>query len=411
MPQYYYRAMNPHGQIQTGWLQAENNNHLAEQLQSIGLTFINSSDRGGWRNNQPVLKKLLSFTTPATIPKLPRRVLLDFYFHLHQLTLAGVPLMDSLDELRSQEQDLKLVALLNALTISIKGGKSLNQAMASFPQVFDQISVQLVATGEQSGKLDEALAGIIEDMKWRDEILALTWQITTYPLFMLLVLFGLTAFMIYYLVPRLANFLISLQQELPLATQLLLYLAELFRQPWMIVLPLLLVGTFITVRLTARGREFLHDHLLRLPFIGTVLHKIILARLAHAMALMYSAGIPILQILSACEKLAGHNNTRKALQQIREAVNSGESLSQAFSQAGLFPALFIRMLRVGEQTSNLDKALQHVSYFYNRDVRESVARQQSMLAPIMTLIIGALMAALMLAVLGPLYDAVARLAI
>ena len=143
--------------------------------------------------------------------------------------------------------------------------------------------------------------------------------------------------------------------------------------------------------------------------IGPILRKIILSRFASSFAMMYASGITVLDAIRSCEELMGNKVLEYALRSAGQQIAEGKNMTAAFQDLGLFPPLVIRMLRIGENTGALDKALANVTYFYNRDVRDSVARLQAAIQPALTLVLGLLLLWVMMAVLGPVYDSFTKL--
>ena len=148
-----------------------------------------------------------------------------------------------------------------------------------------------------------------------------------------------------------------------------------------------------------------------MPMLGNILRKIILSRFASTFALMYSAGITIMDAMRSSEEIAGNLVIQEGLRMAGQEIAEGKSVTNAFQNVGLFPPLVIRMIRVGEATGGLDNALLNVSYFYNRDVRESIGKVQVMIEPAMTVILGAILGWVMLSVLGPIYDIMTKIKI
>jgi type IV pilus assembly protein PilC len=183
-------------------------------------------------------------------------------------------------------------------------------------------------------------------------------------------------------------------------------------QYWYICL-IVPVATYFVIRLLIRVNpkaRYLADlYKLRAWRIGPVLQKIILSRFANFFAMMYAAGIPILRCLEIAEGIVDNLVIRTALQQAREDIQEGEPISKSFQNTGLFPPLVVRMLKVGETTGGLDKALLNVSYFYDRDIRDSIDKVQAMIQPSMTVILGLLLGWVMLSVLGPVYDTISNI--
>jgi type IV pilus assembly protein PilC len=161
---------------------------------------------------------------------------------------------------------------------------------------------------------------------------------------------------------------------------------------------------------TRPGSRYLFDYvMLRLPVTGGILQKVILARFANFFALMYRSGITILEAVKTSEDIVGNRVISDGLRRAGQQINAGESMSEAFQNLGMFPPLVIRMLRVGETTGALDTALMNVTYFYNRDVRDSVDKALKLLEPTLTLILGGMLALILFSVLTPVYDVIGKL--
>jgi type IV pilus assembly protein PilC len=193
---------------------------------------------------------------------------------------------------------------------------------------------------------------------------------------------------------------------------LLFFLSDLLAAYWFAFLlaPALLIGIgLLLLRHNPLARRHLDDLKLRLPMIGPVLSKIILSRFANTLAMLYAAGIPILESIRSTQLIVGNRAHQQALQQVEQTIQAGHGITDAFQAAEIFPPLVIRMLRTGESTGKLDKALRNVSYFYNRDVKDAVAKAQAMIEPMLTVVMGLLLGWIMLSVIAPIYDVIARI--
>jgi type IV pilus assembly protein PilC len=395
MPFYAYKAMDADGQVVAGRIEAMNPVDLELRLARMELDYIDGmpvKPGTGWRRG------------------VPRRELINFFFHLEQLIRAGVPVVDALIDLRASVAAGNLRAVLADMVESIEGGKTLSQAMAQHPQVFDEIMSSLVRIGENSGRLLEVLAQLIAALKWQDELAAHARKLLLYPAFLATAMVALAFFMLVYLVPKLAGFMKGMGQTLPPHTEALLAVSGFLAAYWHLVL---LVPTGValvlaaSVRTRPKARLRFDAFKLKVPWLGPILSRIVLARFAGAFAMMYASGITVLDAIRACERVAGNVAVARALERAGRMISAGDSVSAAFQDAGLFPPLVIRMLRVGENTGSLDTALANVSYFYGRDVHEAVARAQVLIEPALTVLIGIFMGWIMLSVFGPLYDVVA----
>lgn len=304
--------------------------------------------------------------------------------------------------------------VLASMIESIGGGKTVSEAMLEHPSVFDEVFVSLIKTGEDTGQLPDVLKSLAESIKWQDELAAQTKKLIMYPAFMGVVVVAVTFFMMIYLVPKMVGFIKNMGQQIPLQTKILIATSDIFVNYWYLVIgiPVVIIAALNVAILTnTEARRRFDAFKLAIPLVGDILRKIILARFADIFAMMYGSGISILDSIKATEKIVGNVVMREALEEVGRQIADGKNVTAAFQSVGLFPPLVLRMLRVGEATGALDRALMNVSYFYNRDVKESIARVQTMIEPVMTMIVGLLLGWVMLSVLGPIYDTISKIKI
>ncbi|HNN47251.1 MAG TPA: type II secretion system F family protein, partial [Azospira sp.] len=295
---------------------------------------------------------------------------------------------------------------------SIEGGQTLSEAMAQHPGVFDKVFVSLVRAGESTGRLPEVLKNIIDSLKWEDELASHTKKVIMYPAFVGSIVMAATFFLMIYMVPQLKQFVKNMGQELPPQTKALFFVSDLLVAYWYIVLLLPIIGGaigFLVLRTNPAARLRFDGFKLRLPVIGEITRKIILSRFANTFALLYSSGIPILDSIRTTQSVVGNRVIEEGLVRVEQLIGEGQNVTSAFHTVGLFPPLVIRMLKVGEGTGALDDALTNVSYFYNRDVKESVEKVQAMIEPMLTVLLGAMLGWIMLSVLGPVYDVISKI--
>jgi type IV pilus assembly protein PilC len=223
-----------------------------------------------------------------------------------------------------------------------------------------------------------------------------------------------TFFLMIYLVPQMVGFIRNMGQEIPLQTRILIEVSAFFVGYWWAILAAPAIA-FFGVRLAARANPSVRYQVdrfkLALPVAGEILRKIILSRFASIFALMYSSGITILDAIRSSEEITGNLVIQKGLKLAGQQIGEGKNVTAAFQEVGLFPPLVVRMLRVGESTGALDKALLNVSYFYNREVRESISKIQVIIEPALTVVLGVILGWVMLSVLGPIYDVISKIKI
>ncbi|MEI7614034.1 MAG: type II secretion system F family protein, partial [Betaproteobacteria bacterium] len=213
-------------------------------------------------------------------------------------------------------------------------------------------------------------------------------------------------------VPQLKLFVKNMGQVLPTQTRILFFVSDLLLSYWYLALllpALLYLGTRILLHLNPQARLRFDGIKLNLPVVGEILRKIILSRFSNTFALLYASGIPIIESIRTTQGIVGNRVVRNSLERVEQLISEGQSITSAFHSVGFFPPLVIRMLRVGESTGALDVALMNVSYFYNRDVKESVDKAQQLIEPLLTVILGCLLGWIMLSVLGPVYDVISKI--
>jgi type IV pilus assembly protein PilC len=399
MPLYTYKAIDATGKSVLGRTDAVNVFDLEQRLSRMGLDLISGA---------PSAQKSRLMGGSS----IKRQDLINFCFHMEQLASAGVPIMEGLIDLRESVENIRFREVVGGLVETIEGGKSLSGALAEYPEVFGKVFVSLVRSGEQTGKLADVLKSLSESLKWEDELAAQTKKLMMYPAFVGGIVLLVTLFLMIYLVPQMTGFIRNMGQEIPWNTRLLIHVSNFFVGYWWAVIAAPFVIWF-GVKAAARSNPAvayaLDDLKLRIPLLGPILRKIILSRFASSFALMYSSGITVLDAIRSCEEIVGNRPLENALRTVGQQIAEGKGLTIAFTDVGLFPPLVIRMLRIGENTGALDRALLNVSYFYNREVRESIGKVQAMIEPAMTLVLGAILGWVMLSVLGPVYDTISKM--
>jgi type IV pilus assembly protein PilC len=398
---FNYRAADQFGRPVKGQMDAINEVDLEIRLEQVGLALITL---------KPAKKTGYLFQSS----KISLKDLMMFCFQMEQLTSAGVPLLDGLCDLRDTCTNAYLQKIIGTLVSDIEGGKMFSQSLAEHPQVFNKIFVSLVEAAEKTGKLPEVFAHLASTYQWQDDLISQTKKLIAYPLFVLAVVISAVVFLMIYLVPQMVGFLHNMGQVLPIQTRILIFISDSFMHYWwlLVSLPALTVSLLVaSIKSSATARYYVDYAKLNAPVTGSILQKIILARFSRYFALMYQSGIPILEAIKICEEIAGNRVIAEALQRVQFQIGAGTSMSDSFQNAAIFPPLVVRMIRVGESTGGLDKSLLKISHFYDRDVNDSIESMLKMLEPTLTVILGAILAFIMFAVLGPVYDSFSQLKI
>lgn len=400
MPTYHYRAIDPQGAIVEGSIEAANERVLEARLRQVEAELVRCRIDSGIKLGR--------------LKKVSRKDLIGFCLHMEQVLRAGLPMIDALTDLRDSVEHPRFREVLTNVIGSVESGKRLSEAMRDYPETFDEVFVSLVAVGEESGELAQVLKKQTEALKWQDEIIAKAKAVTIYPAVVGVVVFGVLLFMMLFVVPQMVDFIAEMGQELPLHTRALIGLSNFLAATWWWVVPAPFV-LLLTLRLLARRRadvRFLVDRWkLKLWFIGPITKKVILSRFANFLALLYGAGVDVMLALRISEDVAGNAVVKHALRQISGSIEEGKTLSVGMRSTDLFPPLVIRMVSLGESTGELDTALANVSYFYDREVHESIERLKALIEPALTVILGAILGWVMLSVLGPIYNTLSEMGI
>ena len=397
MALFNYKSIDANGKAILGQIDALNIVDLELRLKRMGLDMVTGGPT----------KRVTVFGRTVTRPEL-----INFCFHLEQLTNAGVPLVEGLTDLRDSLDKPRFREVTSGLIEGIQGGQNLSGALADYPEIFSPVFRSLVKAGEDTGRLPDVLRSLTENLKWEDELAAQTRKVVMYPAFVGVVVLAVTFFLMIYLVPQMVSLIRNMGQTIPAHTRALIFVSDFLIGYWWAVIAAPIVA-FFGLKFMAQTNPILRYRIdafkLGMPVVGPILRKIILSRFASVFALMYSSGITILDAIRSSEEIAGNQVIQEGLRAVGQEIADGKNVTAAFQEVGLFPPLVVRMLRVGESTGALDIALLNVSYFYNREVRESIARVQVMIEPTLTVVMGILLGWVMLSVLGPIYDTISKL--
>ena len=400
MPSYSYRAVDASGAIIEGNIDAGSVQALDALLRQSGMELLRSAEKG---------KGLFSRKA-----RISRQDLIGFCYHMEQMTRAGLPILEGMADLRDSVGNSAFSEVLSYLISAVEAGKTMSQAMAEYPDVFDEVFVSLVAVGEASGELPDVMLKLTESLKWQDELYAKAKTVILYPAFVAVVVIGVMLFMMLYVVPQMVEFIREMGQDLPVHTRALIAFSNFLTNHWWWAIPLppvVILAVKVQADRSERFRYIVDGWKLDMWYTGPILSKVILSRFASYFALCYSSGLDVLASLRISEDIVGNAVIRKGIQEISADIRDGNALSASIDGTKLFPPLVVRMIRMGESTGLLDNALNNVSYFYDREVTESIDRLKALIEPAMTVVLGALMGWIMLSVLGPIYETISNIGV
>jgi len=399
MPLFQYKAIDATGKFISGSLDAGNVNDLELRLEKMDMDLVT------FRQKEPGADLFGR-------NKIGRRDLINFSFYLEQLTRAGVPLLEGLADLRDGEENPTFRDVVTGVIEAIEGGNSFSQALELYPKIFDNVFVSLIRVGERSGRMGDVLVDITETLKWQDELLAKAKKIMTYPAIIGGLVFSVIMFMMIFVVPDIMDAIVSLGGEIPLETRLLIAVSDFLIDYWYLVLAAPFAA-FFTLRYfyktSSKARFRMDGMLLKIFILGPVSEKIKISRFTRYFALMFSSGITVLDAINLSKSVVNNSVLEDGIDRAWQQISEGSSISEAFKNIGIFPPLVVRMLRVGESSGQMDKSLNNVSYFFDRDINDSIEKMEPMLQTTLMATIGIIVMWLALSVLGPIYDTISTI--
>lgn len=399
MPLFKYKAIDASGKFISGSLDAGNGNDLELRLEKMELDLVTFKQKDPGAD-------LLGRN------KIGRRDLINFSFYLEQLTRAGVPILEGLADLRDGEENPAFRDIVTGLIEGIEGGNSFSQALALYPKIFDEVFVSLIRVGERSGKMSEVLVDITETLKWQDELLAKAKKIMTYPAVIGSLVFSVIMFMMIFIVPDIMAAIVGLGGKIPFETRMLMATSNFLVNFWYIVISapfVIYFGLRYLYSTNNKARFKMDGMLLKIWVLGPVNEKIKVSRFTRYFALMFASGITVLDAINLSKAVVSNTVLEDGIERAWQQISEGSSISEAFKNIGIFPPLVVRMLRVGESSGQMDKSLNNVSYFFDRDINDSIEKLEPILQTSLMASIGLIVMWLALSVLSPIYDTISTI--
>jgi len=405
VPPYSYRATTAEGRIIEGTMEAEAESAVVASLRSQGYIplFVGAKGTlGGGRRSISVRLPDLS----SLRGRIKSRDLMIFTRELATLLQAGMPLDRSLQSLAGLTENERLKEVVANVLLQVQQGKSLSRALAEYSRVFPSLYVNMVRAGEAGGIMDsvlERLADYLESSeKARDEIRSAM----TYPLILAFVGSASIVILLTYVLPKFAMVFNDLGATMPTSTRVVMGLSHGLQTYWWVAVAVVAAAVAGFRRFTSTpGGRFKVDRLkLTLPLFGELTRKVQVARFARTLGTMLKGGVPLIQSLEIVRAIVNNTVIMQALIAVQKDVSEGKGLAQPLERTGVFPALSLQMVAVGEETGRLDDMLIVVSDHYDRDVTNTVARLMSMLEPAMLLLMGLVTGFIVIAMLSAVFS-------
>lgn len=406
---YRYRARDSKGKLQSGTIEAADSRAASAALIKSGLTPVainplqfGSSTGGGSSSISNMLANARGFLEPAV----GLEQLIIFCRQMYSLSSAGIPILRAIEGLADSTQSKRMQAALKDVLEQLERGRTLSVGLSQHPKVFPRLVVAIVHVGENTGQLEESFEQLSVYLEKEQDTRKRIKAATRYPNFVFIALVIAMFVLNIFVIPTFADMFSRFNVELPWATRVLLGTSDFFVNYWPLII-LGMLGSFIGIKYyknSSNGR-LVWDHLkLRVPIIGSILERSLLARFSRSFSVMLSAGVPLTQALSLVAEAVDNAWVEQKILDMRKAIERGDNLSRAARQSGLFTPLVMQMISVGEDTGRIDSLLREVAEYYERETDYDLKTLTARIEPLMIGVVALMVLVLALGIFTPMWD-------
>jgi type IV pilus assembly protein PilC len=400
MPDYKYQGTSRAGASVSGVMTASNKTELANLLKRQQITATKMTEKGK------------EFNMPQFGGGVKAKELAIFTRQFSVMIDAGLPLVQCLEILASQQENKFFQKVLVNTRSQVEGGATLSAAMRGSPKVFDALYVNMVEAGETGGILDTILQRLSTYIEKNVKLQRAVKSALVYPVGVLTVAGGVITLLLWKVVPIFATLFAGLGVDLPLPTKIVIGLSNFIGSIFGLLILVALGAGIFGLKVwygTKQGRFVLDTIVLKLPVLGVLMRKIAVARFTRTLGTLISSGVPILEGLDITAKTAGNAVVERALQQVRRSLEEGKSLTEPLRDSEVFPGMVTQMIAVGEQTGAMDAMLQKIADFYEEEVDAAVKDLLTALEPIMIVFLGVIVGGVVISMYLPLFSLIGKL--
>lgn len=400
MPQYSYVAVNNQNKSVNGSFESQNRSSALAALTKQGLRPISIRETADKSSG-------FSFMDFLGKDKVKSEDLVVFTRQLSAMVSAGVPLLRALSSLHDHTQSKALASVTSGIVKDVEGGLALADALAKYPNTFNDVYVNMVRAGEAAGILDEILKRLAMQQEKSSSMRKKIKSAMTYPMVLVFITIGAFFGLMIFVIPQIGKILVDLggeDAELPVLTLAMLAISKFLISYWYIILPVAAVGIVLLLRYlkTPSGKAIFHRIILKVPIINPIVRKVAVARFARTFSALMGAGVAVLEALRVTSRAVGNVSYEKVLLDAAEEVKNGRALSTIIGKSDLFPPIVAQMLAVGEETGQTDTVLVKVADFYEEEVDVSIDGLSSIIEPIMIVVMGSMVGLIAASVMGPI---------
>jgi type IV pilus assembly protein PilC len=400
MPVYTYKGTNRSGSAVSGEVSAASKDDVKNQLRRQQITATKMSEKGK------------EFNLPTFGGGVNAKELAIFTRQFSVMIDAGLPLVQCLEILASQQENQTFQKVLTGTRASVEGGATLSAAMRQYPKVFDALYVNMVEAGETGGILDTILQRLSTYIEKNVKLKRAVQSALIYPIGVLSIAGAVIILLLWKVVPIFATLFAGLGVDLPLPTKIVIGLSNFIGSIFGLLIVVAAVGIIFAIKVwygTDQGRYILDSIILKLPVLGILMRKIAVARFTRTLGTLIASGVPILEGLDITAKTAGNAVVERSLQQVRKSLEEGKSLTEPLKDSAVFPGMVTQMIAVGEQTGAMDAMLQKIADFYEEEVDAAVKDLLTALEPIMIVFLGVVVGGVVISMYMPLFSLIGKL--
>ena len=395
MPVYQWVGKNRKDEVQKGEIDAVSEEAVNAQLarQRITPTKVKKKPKDLFAN--------VTFLQPTV----KQRDVILFARQFSTMIDAGLPIIQCLDILYSQQANATFKKMLKEIKESVEGGATLAEALKKFPKQFDNLFVNMIAAGEAGGILDAILRRLAAYMEKAAKLKAQVKGAMTYPVVTLIIAVLVLAVILVFVIPVFEEMFADFGGELPMPTKIVVAMSDMVKSKiiYIVVGLVLFIIAFKKFYGTEKGREIADKMILKVPVFGDLLRKVAVAKFTRTMGTMLASGVAILEALDIVAKTAGNKTVEKAVYNVRKGISEGRTMADPLTQSGVFPSMVCQMISVGESTGALDAMLEKIADFYDEEVDQAVENLTALIEPFMLVFLGVTIGGLVIAMYLPIF--------
>ncbi|CAN2043884.1 Type IV pilus assembly protein PilC [Candidatus Magnetomoraceae bacterium gMMP-13] len=390
MPIYIWKGKNPKNEIKSGEIDAASEDAVTMHLRRIQITPIK-------------IKKKPKDLLP---PKVTGKDIIIFARQFSTMIDAGLPLVQCLDILYSQQENSTFKAMLKDIKDSVESGSTLTDAVKKYPKHFDELFINMIAAGEIGGILDTILKRLAAYMEKAAKLKSKVKGALTYPIIVIIIAAIVIAVIMIFVIPVFEEMFADFGKALPIPTQIAINMSRFIKGNalYIGIGIWLFIFAFKKFYNTPKGMELIDALSLRLPVFGPLLRKVAVAKFARTMSTMLASGVSILETLDIVAKTAGNKTVEKSIYHVRSNIAGGSTMAEPLAEGGVFPPMVVQMISVGETTGALDSMLSKIADFYDDEVDQAVENLTAAIEPIMIVFLGVTIGGLVVAMYLPIFQ-------